>query len=89
MPVPIETIVATAGMIAATVEKHPELKARLQTIMLDPALSETAKIEAVKQIVREDPSAAAAAARAAAPAGALRAVSDEERAEEAEETTDA
>tara|TARA_Y100000996_G_scaffold365336_1_gene310038 strand:- start:40 stop:309 length:270 start_codon:yes stop_codon:yes gene_type:complete len=89
MPVPIETIVATAGMIAATVEKHPELKARLQTIMLDPALNETAKIEAVKQLVREDPSAAAAEVRKVAPAGALRAVSDAERAKEAQEETDA
>ena len=89
MPVPIETIVATAGMIAATVEKHPELKARLQTIMLDPALNETAKIEAVKQLVREDPSAAAAEVREVAPAGALRAVSDAERAKEPQEETDA
>ncbi len=89
MPVPIETIVATAGMIAATVEKHPELKARLQTIILDPALNETAKIEAVKQLVREDPSAAAAEVRTVTPAGALRAVSDAERAKEAEEETDA
>ncbi len=71
MPVPMETIVATAEMIAATVEKHPELKARLQTIILDPALNETAKIEAVKQLVREDPSAAAAEVRKVTPAGAL------------------
>lgn len=87
--VPMETIVATAGMIAATVKKHPELQARLQMIMFDPALNETAKIEAVKQLVREDPSAAAAAVREVTPAGALVAYSDEERAQQAQEETDA
>ena len=87
--VPMETIVATAGMIVATVKKHPELQARVHKIMCDPALNETAKIEAVKQIVREDPSAAAAEVREVTPAGALVASSSAEPAFKPQEETDA